>query len=151
VTEPVTDPAAANIDRAASWGTGVFVVTNVLAALVKQVQLVALVVDLVLFVGGTGVMLWALVVAANRSREREMTMAGIFFLAGSAPRDVQRRLLGAFAVEVAVAFAVAIAHPSTALAFAILVPVYGLALTGQWGARYGTFPPRKPAQKRRTR
>ncbi|MBV8958171.1 MAG: hypothetical protein JO087_05335, partial [Actinobacteria bacterium] len=54
MTEPITDPAAANIDRAALWGTGVFVVTNVLAALVKQVQLVALVVDLLLFVGGTG-------------------------------------------------------------------------------------------------
>ena len=139
------------IDRAALWGTGVFVVTNVLAALVKQTEIVALVVDLLLFVAGTGLFLWALLVAAGRSREHEMTMAGIFFLQGSAPRDVQRRLLGAFAVQIVVAFALAIAHPSTSLAFGLLVPVYGLALAGQWGARYGTFPPRKPAPQRRKR
>lgn len=139
------------IDRAAVWGTGVFVVTNVLAALVKQTEIVALVLDLALFVAGTGLFLWALVVAAARSREHEMTMAGIFFLQQSAPRDVQRRLLGAFAVQIVVAFAVAIVHPSTSLAFSLLVPVYGLALAGQWGARYGTFPPRKPAAPRRKR
>jgi hypothetical protein len=80
-----------------------------------------------------------------------MTMAGIFFLQGSAPRDVQRRLLGAFALQAAVAFAVAILHPSTSLAFGLLVPVYGLAVAGQWGARYGKFPPRKPATPRRKR
>lgn len=142
---------AGGINRAAVWGTGVFVVTNVLAALVKQTELVALVVDLLLFVAGTALMLWALLVAANRSREREMTMAGIFFLSQSAPRDVQRTLLGAFAVQIVVAFAVAIAHPSTSLAFALLVPVYGLALAGQWGARYGTFRPRKAAPPRRKR
>jgi len=148
----VTDDApAALIDRAAVWGTGVFVVTNVVAALVKPAEWVALVVDLALFVAGTVVMLWALVVAANRSREREMTMAGIFFLQGCAPRDVQRRLLGTFAAQIVVAFAVAIAHPSSSLAFAILVPVYGIGVAGQWGARYGTFPPRKPATPRRKR
>jgi hypothetical protein len=146
----VIDRAAA-IDRAAVWGTGVFVVTNVLAALVKQTEIVALVLDLSLFVAGTGLFLWALVVAAGRSREHEMTMAGIFFLLQSAPRDVQRRLLGAFGVQIAVAFAVAILHPSTSLAFSLLVPVYGLALAGQWGARYGTFPPRKPTPPRRKR
>jgi len=146
----VTDRAGV-IDRAAVLGTGVFVVTNVLAALVKQTEIVALVLDLLLFVVGTGVFLWALVVAAGRSREREMTMAGIFFLLQSAPRDVQRRLLGAFGVQIVVAFMVAILHPSTSLAFSLLVPVYGLALAGQWGARYGTFPPRKPAQPRRKR
>ena len=142
---------AGGINRAALWGTGVFAVTNVLAALVKQTEIIALVLDLLLFVAGTALMLWALLVAANRSREREMTMAGIFFLSQAAPRDVQRRLLGAFAVQIVVAFAVAIAHPSTSLAFALLVPVYGLALAGQWGARYGTFPPRKAAPPRRKR
>lgn len=139
------------IDRAAVGGTGVFVVTSVLAALVKQTEIVALVLDLLLFLAGTALMLWALLVAANRSREHEMTMAGIFFLSQTAPRNVQRRLLGTFAMQIVVAFGVAIAHPSTSLAFSLLVPVYGLALAGQWGARYGKFPPRKPTPQRRKR
>ena len=137
------------IGRAAVWGTAVFVVTSAIGAVVKQAELVALVVALLLFAAGTVVFLWALLVAAARSRECEMTMAGLFLLQGSAPRDVQRTLLGAFAVEVVVAFGVAIARPFTSLAFGLLVPVYGLALAGLWGARHGTFPPRRAPAKRR--
>jgi hypothetical protein len=78
-----------------------------------------------------------------------MTVAGLFLLQGSAPRDVRRRLLGALAAEVVVGLGVAIARPFTSLAFGLLVPVYGLALAGLWGARHGTFPPRKPASPRK--
>jgi hypothetical protein len=143
----VTD--AAVIERAALWGTAVFVVTSVLAALVKSFEIVALFVSLLLFAAGTATFLWALVVAAGRSREREMTVAGLFLLQGSAPRDVRRRLLGALAAEVVVGLGVAIARPFTSLAFGLLVPVYGLALAGLWGARHGTFPPRRPASPRK--
>jgi hypothetical protein len=143
----VTDGAV--IERAALWGTAVFVVTSVLAALLKSFEIVALFVSLLLFTAGTATFLWALVVAAGRSREREMTVAGLFLLQGSAPRDVRRRLLGALAAEVVVGLSVAIARPFTSLAFGLLVPVYGLALAGLWGARHGTFPPRRPASPRK--
>jgi hypothetical protein len=137
------------IEKAALWGTAVFVVTSVLAAAVKQAELVALIVSLVLFAAGIVVFLWALLVAAGRSREHEMTMAGLFFLQGSAPPDVRRKLLGAFAAQVVVGLGVAIARPFTSLAFGLLVPVYGLALVGLWGARHGQFPPRRPSSPRR--
>ena len=52
-------------------------------------------------------------------------------------------------VEVIVAFGTAATRPYTIAATAILAPVYGLGLCGLWSARYGTFPPRKPAPKRR--
>ena len=38
--------------------------------------------------------------------------------------------------------AVAAARPFTALAFATLVPVFGLAVNGIWSARHGAFPDR---------
>jgi hypothetical protein len=52
-------------------------------------------------------------------------------------------------VEVIVAFGTAAARPYTIAATAILAPVYGLGLCGLWAARYGTFPPRRPAPKRK--
>ena len=62
---------------------------------------------------------------------------------------MRRRLLGSFAVEVAVALATAGARPFTSLAFGLLVPVYGLGLAGLWAARYGTFGPRQSTPPRR--
>jgi hypothetical protein len=142
----VNDPV---IEGAARWGTVVFVVTSVAAAIVKQAELEALVVALMLFGAGIVIFLWALVVAAGRSRQHEITMTGLFLLQDSARPDVRRKLLGALAVQVVVAFAVAIARPFTSLAFSLLVPVYGVALAGLWGARHGTFPPRRAASPRK--
>jgi hypothetical protein len=52
---------------------------------------------------------------------------------------------------VVVAFAAAALRPFTSLAFGILVPMWGLALAGVWGARHGTFGPRVVAEPRRSR
>jgi hypothetical protein len=103
---------------------------------------VAVVVDLVLFALGCVAFALALLRAAARSRTDELTLPGLFWLTGAAPTEVRRLLLGSFGVEVVVALATASARPFTGLAFGILVPVYGLGLTGLWGARAGTFPPR---------
>ena len=53
-------------------------------------------------------------------------------------------MMAALALEVVVAVATASVRPFTASAFGILVPVYALGLSGAWGARHGTFPPRPP-------
>ena len=127
-----------------SWaGTLLFVAASVPLAVSGSGQLVAVAVDAVLFVAGCGVFLWALATAAGRSRESEIGMGGLFFLAGSAPAGVQRRLVGSLAVQVAAALATAAARPFTALAFGILVPMWGLSLCGLWAARYGEFGPRQ--------
>ena len=132
------------IVRAAVGGTAVFTVLSVLAAVTDAdaVVVVAVIVDLVLFLVGCLAFVATLLRAAARSRTDEVTLPGIWWLADSAPTTVRRSLLGAFAVEVVVGLATASARPFTGLAFGVLAPVFGLGLVGLWGARLGTFPPR---------
>lgn len=121
-----------------SWaGTGLFAVTAVgdqfgVGALEQAATFTAL----GLF--GVGVIVWvvAFVVAVGRSREDEITLTGLFFLQGTAPRPVQVQLLGSLAVGVVVAGATAAAAP-----FGVMQPVYPLAMAGLWGARHGAFGP----------
>jgi hypothetical protein len=128
------------IIRAAIVGTAVFTVVAIAAAaLPDQLAVVAVVVDLVLFAAGIVAFVGALLKAADRSRTEAVTLAGVFWLSGTAPHEARRPLLGALAVEVAVALVTAGVRPFTGLAFGVLVPVYALGLTGLWGARHGTF------------
>ena len=129
--------------RTSVLGTVLFTIVAVAAAaLPDALAVVAVIVDLLLFTAGCAFFVLALLRAADRSREDELTLPGLFWLTGSAPAQVRRWLLGSFGVEVVVALATAFARPFTGLAFGILVPVYALGLVGLWGARAGTFPPR---------
>jgi hypothetical protein len=135
--------AAERIVQASIAGTALFTVTAVPAAIAPDVFAgVAVVVSLVLFALGLIAFVWAYAVAVGRSRTDLMGIGGLFFLAGSAPRPVQRRMIACLAVEIVVAVATASARVYTPLAFGVLVPMYGLGLMGLWGARFGTFPPR---------
>jgi hypothetical protein len=129
----------------ASWlSTAVFVANSAAAVAVGgTVRVVAAGVDVALFIGGVGCFFWAYAVAVNRSRTDEIGIGGLFFLAGSAPPSVRRPLLTALVIQIVVAFATAAVRPFTSLAFGILVPVFGLGITGLWGARHGTFPARR--------
>ena len=133
----------------ASWiGAAVFTVTAVAGAIdPKRLVLPAVVVALGLFFAGLALFGWSYVRAVVRSRTDEISVAGLYLLSGSAPTAVKWHLLGALALEVVVAFATAGARVNSPLAFGVLVPLYGLAMTGLWAARYGTFPPRAPDQR----
>jgi hypothetical protein len=133
------------IVRASWYGTAAFTVLAVGAAIAPDVLAApAAVLDLVLFAAGFVAFCWSLLRAAERSRTEELSVAGLWFLAGgSAPRSVQRDLLVPLGVQVVVGVATAAARPFTLLAFGILVPLYGLALCGVWAAAFGTFPPRR--------
>ncbi len=96
---------------------------------------------LVLLLLGSGAFLWAFALAVERSRTEEIGVGGLFFLEGCAPRRVQVVMLASVALQTTVPLAVAIARPFTA--FAVLAPVWSLGLAGLWGARHGTFPPRR--------
>jgi len=136
----------------ASWaGTVIFALTAILGTLVSAADIVALVVSVAMFLIGTGVFFAAFVRAVNRSRTDEIGVMNLFFLDTSAPRPVRLSLLASFLVEVVVAIATAALRTNTSIAFGILAPVYGLSLSGLWGARYGTFPKRapKPAAKQK--
>lgn len=102
------------------------------------------VVSLGLLAIGCWAMLWAFQRALQRSRYELIGVGGLYFLAGCAPRSVRLSMMAALAGQLVVALAAASVRPFTASAFGILVPVYALGLSGAWGARHGTFPPRRP-------
>lgn len=133
----------------ASWaGTFIFSVTSIVATIAfvdsptTFVQELAALAALCLFGLGCLGFVVAIVAGAQRSRSASMGIAGWFLLVGSAPRRVRRLLLGSTAVQLVVGIVTASARPFTTLAFGTLVWVYGLAICGIWGARYGRFDPR---------
>ncbi|MCY3632030.1 MAG: hypothetical protein OXH29_05080 [bacterium] len=124
-------------------GTAMFTAIAILTTAFPDPMAVPIaVVSLVLLAGGCAAMLWAFQRALQRSRYELIGVGGLYFLAGCAPPSVRFSMMGALAVEVVVALAAASVRPFTASAFGILVPVYALGLSGAWGARHGTFPPR---------
>jgi hypothetical protein len=140
----MNDLAGARILWASLIGTALFVVATLVGTIAVDVVVITVVVSLVLFAIGTAVFFVAYVKAIGRSRYEAIGMGGLFFLAGTAPRKVQAVLLGSLVVEVVVGLVAATVRIYTPVAFALLVPMYGLGLAGLWGATYGTFPPREP-------
>lgn len=129
--------------RACWAGTWVFTAMAVATTVFPDPMAVPIaVVSLALLALGCWAMLWAFQRALQRSRYELIGVGGLYFLAGCAPRSVRFSMMAALAVEVVVALAAASVRPFTASAFGILVPVYALGLSGAWGARHGTFPPR---------
>lgn len=133
---------------AASWtGTALFAVTAAADRLgAESLEPVATFTALGLFSAGFVIWVVAFVIAVARSAEAEISIPGLFFLQGTAPRPVQVQLLGSLLAGVAVAAATASSAP-----FGVLEPVFPLALAGLWGARHGTFGPRQPRPRRRDR
>jgi hypothetical protein len=149
VTPAATPTPGQGIIRASWVGTIVFSISAVATAVAPHMFIaVGVGVSLALFFVGIGLFLWAYAVAVNRSRTDLIGLGGLFFLVGSAPRGVQRSLLGSFGVEIAVGLVTAAVHPFTPLAFGVLAPMYGLALCGLWAAKWGTFPLRPPDEGR---
>ena len=123
-------------------GTAVFIVATVIGTVAIDAVVVTVITSLVLFALGMAVFLVAYAKAVSRSRYEAIGMGGLFFLAGAAPRRVQVLLLGSLGVEIVVGLVAASVRIYTPVAFALLVPMYGLGLAGLWGATYGSFPPR---------
>ena len=150
--EPASSaPAGHRLRKAAWYGTALFGATAVPATLIEALDPLALVVDVGLFVAAFVLFVAAYARAVGPSRTDSIAVTSLYFLAGSAPSDVRRSLLGALAVQVVIALATAIARPYTILAAGTLVPLYGLGLCGLWAARHGTFPPREESRRGRPR
>jgi len=149
LAEPTTGRAIVN----ASWaGTAALAVTaGAAAAAPHPFDTPALIVALVLFFAGIGAFFWAYVIAIGRSREDAIGLAGVFGLSGSAPTAVRVRLLGSVGAQLAIAVATASVRLYSSLSFGLLAVMWGLGLTGLWGARHGAFPPRAPEPQRRRR
>jgi hypothetical protein len=126
------------IIEASLAGTVLFAVTAVPAAAgVDAFKLPAAGLSLVLFVVSLPLSLLALARAAVRTARQEdrITVGGLFFLQGSAPRPVRRFLLGSLLASLALVVVTVSGEP-----FGVLQPVFPLALCAQWAARHGTFP-----------
>ena len=91
---------------------------------------------------GIGAFFVAYFRAVGRSRDQVLGVGGIYFLSGSAPARVRVELLGALAVQTVAAIATASLRPFTSLAFGLLVPMFGVGMTGLWGAFHGKYPDR---------
>lgn len=127
-----------------SWvGTVVSCVTSIADAALGDGRSHALsaVPGVVMMVAGSAVFIWAFLIAVGRSRTDEIDVAGLYLLTGSAPRSVRTSMLASVAVQATVPLVVAVIRPSTA--FAVLAPMWSLGLAGLWGARHGTFGPRR--------
>jgi hypothetical protein len=137
------------LGRLAWAATAVFAATAAAAAAfpTAATEAVAVAVDGALFAAGVVALAGAYLRGVLRSRTEEVSVPGVFLLAG-APRRVRRHLLGAVAAQAAVALATAAARPFTPLAFGILVPTFGMGMAGLWGARHASFPPRRPRARR---
>jgi hypothetical protein len=146
---------ADGIVRADVLGTAVFVVTAVLAAVffTTSLQWVGAITALSLFAVGVVCFLWSYLHAVQRSRTDEISVAGLYFLAGpSTPRQVKRPMLAMLGIQIVTATATTFARldgpdgkPGSSLAVGFLVPMLGFGLNGLWAAFHGTFADRQRA------
>jgi len=128
--------------RPAVLGTVAFAVVSVFGMTGGDgVAPFVIVFDVVLLALGILAFVRTLLVAAERSRTEELSVAGIWFLTG-APTPIRLWLLGALALQVVIGFAAGAVDPEPG-AFGVLVPVFGLGLCGLWAVRSGSFPPRR--------
>ncbi len=119
-------------------------------------QVLIVVVSLALFAAGIASSLWAYTTALERSRSEEVGVANLYLLSGdTAPKPVKRAMSWALAIQVIAALmgaSVGVAglqeNQLNALAFGVLVPMFGIGMNGAWAARYGSYGPRiNPAAK----
>ena len=107
-------------------------------------------VSMVLFAVGMATTLWAYTCALDRSRVEEVGVANLYLLTGeTAPKHVKRTMSAALAVQIVAAVAGAWIGvvgldkgDLNALAFGVLVPMFGIGMNGIWAARHGSYGPR---------
>ena len=147
------DAVTSRLVRGNLIGTAVFVAALAVAVPLRThrpAQVLIAAVSLVLFAAGIATSLWAYTTALERSRSEEVGVANLFLLTGqTAPNDVKRAMLAALAVQVLAALAGATIgvvglkeSQLNALAFGVLVPMFGIGMNGAWAARYGSYGPR---------
>lgn len=128
-------------------GTVALLVATVASAISQSdpVQIGALVVSGVLFIGGTAAWTVGFLRAVGRSRDEAIDLAGLFYLTGSAPTAVRAAFLRLWFAQIAIATAsIAVCRPP----FTVMAPVWGIGLITWWASRHATFSPRQDASPR---
>jgi hypothetical protein len=142
--------------RANLAGTLLFTITATAAAVffTSPLQWIAAITALALFAIGVFAFLWSYYNAVQRSRRDEISVTGLYLLAGPpTPKPVRRTMLGALTVQVVVAVATTFARlegadgkQGSSLALGFLVPMLGFGLNGLWAAYHADFPRRQTEQ-----
>lgn len=142
----------AGLVNASFAGTGALLVAVVAGVLAPDdLGEVTAVVSGVLFIVGVVAFLYGYATGVVRSKDETVTLGGLFFLAGTAPRIIRFRMRLALGLQVIVAVAAAGIRPYTAVAFAVLAPMLGMGLMAAWGAKHGVFHPKEPGPRDRQR
>jgi hypothetical protein len=134
-------------------GTAVFLVALAIAVPLRSYRFAQFLiggVSMALFAVGVATTLWAYTRALDRSRVDEVGVANLYLLTGdTAPKTVRRMMSVALAVQVLAAIAGAWIGvvgldkgQLNALAFGVLVPMFGFGMNGVWAARHGSYGPR---------
>lgn len=139
---------AGSRSRKGAWiwignGVGTLIFSAVIlsaAAAGGRLDFLAMVVSLVFFALGCAVFLWAFVVVVERSRTKELSVAGAFMLAEGVDRRHRFIFWSQLGVQTVAAFVAAGIRLYTPAAFGILVPVFGLGMMSLWGAKHARFP-----------
>ena len=145
-------PGAAVV-RADLLGTAVFLVALAVAVPLRNhrfAQYLIGAVSMVLFAIGVASTLWAYTRALDRSRVEEVGVANLYLLTGAtAPKVIGRTMTMALVVQIAAALGGAWAGvvgldegQLNALAFGVLVPMFGIGMNGVWAALHGSYGPR---------
>jgi hypothetical protein len=104
-------------------------------------------VSMALFAAGVATTLWAYTRALDRSRVEEVGVANLYLLTGdTAPRPVRRTMSLALTVQIVAALAGAWIGvvgldegQLNALAFGVLVPMFGVGMNGVWASLHGSY------------
>ena len=152
MNDHTTQPGA-RVVRLDLAGTAVFLTALAIAVPLRNHRFAQFLiggVSMVLFAIGVATTLWAYTRALDRSRVEEVGVANLYLLTGStAPKVVGRTLSLALVTQVVAAIAGAWIGvvgldegQLNALAFGVLVPMFGIGMNGVWAARHGSYGPR---------
>ncbi len=137
---PEEVPPGAGLVNLGFVGTAAVIVVTAAGALAPDTfGTLTAVVSGVLFAVGVVLFLYGYATGVVRSKDEEVTLAGLFFLSHTAPAVIRFRLRLLLVVQTVAATAAAVARPYTAVAFAVLAPMFGLGVMAAWGAAHGSF------------
>ena len=154
MTDGQDDRPGAGVVRFDLAGTALFVIAVAIAVPLKAhrpAQFLIGGVSMVLFAVGVATTLWAYTRALDRSRVEEVGVANLYLLTGTtAPVAVKRAMLAALAAQIVAGVCGAWIGvvgldegQLNALAFGVLVPMFGIGMNGLWAARHGSYTPRR--------
>jgi hypothetical protein len=152
MNDHATQPGA-RVVRLDLAGTAAFLIALAIAVPYRNhrfAQFLIAGVSMALFAIGVATSLWAYTRALDRSRVEEVGVANLYLLTGdTAPKVVGRTLTLALVVQVLAAVGGAWIGvvgldegQLNALAFGVLVPMFGIGMNGVWAARHGSYGPR---------